>query len=395
MSRTTAMVTAAAMVLVLSVPIVLNGIVKAGIPASRKITMSSSVASATDVTYAVQFTTDQGGASSNVNGVVIEFCDSTPIIGDSSCTLPTGFDSKAPTTLALGSLVGLSSLTIDTVNSTAQRVILTGTNTAVATATAVTIPLGAAGGSDGITNPSTGNHTFYARVLTFATAGAAQAYTSGTPGSYVDAGGIALSTANQIQITAKVQERLSFCVYDRANCGAGTSGIALGNFNGVLDPAGEYVDKQAKFDISTNALSGATVVLKGDTLKSGAFDITAQGGTSAVTNPTNEQFGMCLWQSTGSGLTLPNATYNHASCNTVVQNAGPSGTGNNTPGSAGGSAQFGFNTTNTTSASGDTIATKPAGNTSTATLAFIGNISNTTEAGIYSTNLTLVATGTY
>jgi hypothetical protein len=273
--------------------------------------------------------------------------------------------------------------------------VLTGTNTAVASATAVTIPLGSSGVSDGLTNPSTGNHTFYARILTFATAGAAQAYTSGTPGSYVDAGGVALSTANQIQITAKVQERLSFCVYDRANCAAGTSGIALGNFNGVLDPAGEYVDKQAKFDISTNALSGATVVLKGDTLKSGAFSITAQGGTSAVTNPTNEQFGMCLWQSTGSGLTLPNATYNHASCNTVVQNAGPSGTGNNTPGSAAGSAQFGFNTTNTTSASGDTIANKPAGSTSTATLAFIGNISNTTEAGIYTTNLQLIATGTY
>lgn len=394
-SRTSALISAAALVLVAFVPIVVNGIANAGIPTSRKITLSSSAAGATDVTYNVQFTTDQGGSSSNINGVVIEFCDSSPIIGDSSCTAPTGFDTLAPTTLALGSLTGLSSLTIDTTNSTAQKVVLTGTNTAVAASTAVTIPLGSSGGSDGITNPTSGNHTFYARVLTFATAGAAQAYTSGTPGSYVDAGGIALSTANTLQITAKVQERLSFCVYVGGSCTANTTGSAttsafsLGNTNGVLDPAGPYVDKSAKFDISTNALSGATVVMKGDTLKSGAFDITAVGGTAASSSAGSEQFGMCLYQSSGSGLTLPNATYSNANCSSTTQSSGTGTTGGV------GTAQFGFNTTNTLAASGDTIATKPAGATSTATMAFVGNIAFTTEAGIYQTTLTYIATGQY
>jgi hypothetical protein len=395
LSRTTAIATAAALVSAALVPALIFARANAGLPTTRSITMSTSVAAATDVTYTVGFTT---ATTSNIGGVVIDFCDSissgTPIIGDSNCPAPVGFNTKYATGLVLGTQVGITGLSIDATNSTASKLVLTRSVSSINSAVGVTIPLGTAGAGDGVTNPSVGNQTFYARILTFDTAAGAQGYTSGTPGTYVDAGGIALSTANQIQITSKVQERLSFCVYDRANCAAGTSGIALGNFQGVLDTAGEYVDKQAKFDIATNALSGASVVMKGDTLKSGAFDITAIGGTSAATNPSNEQFGMCLWQSAGAGLTLPNATYNNANCNTVTQTAGPSGTGTNTVGGAG-TAQFGFNTTNTTSASGETIASKPAGNSSTANLAFIGNIAYTTEAGIYTTNLTFIATGTY
>ena len=278
--------------------------------------------------------------------------------------------------------------------------------TFVATGTAVTIPLGngALSASHYLTNPTAGNHTFYARILTFTTAAGAQQYASGNidntgANAVVDAGGIALSTANQLLITAKVQERLSFCVYsgsctaDTAGA-ARTTGITLGNTNGVLDPTGPYVDKNAKFDISTNALNGAFVVLKGDTLKTGSFDITAIGGTAASSALGTEQFGMCLYQSAGSGLdvtagTVGNSTYNNANCSTTTQTAGTGATGGV------GTAQFGFNTTNTLAAAGDTIAKKPAGSTSTATLAFIGNIANTTEAGIYTTTLTLIATGSY
>ena len=60
-----------------------------------------------------------------------------------------------------------------------------------------------------------------------------------------------------------------------------------------------------------------------------------------------------------------------------------------------GTAQFAFDTTATTATTGDTIASKPAGNTSTATMVFLGNIAFTTEAGIYQTTLTYVATGQY
>ena len=399
LSRTSAIVTVAALVVTAVVPALVMGRASAGLPSARKITMSTSQGGATDVTYTLQFTTDQGGGSSNVNGVVVEFCDSSPIIGDSTCTAPTGFNTNFAT-LSLGSQTGLTGLTVDTTNSTANKVILTGTNTGVATGTAVTIPLGngALSASHYFTNPTAGNHTFYARILTYATGAAAQGYTTANPSAVaapVDAGGAALSTANQLQITSKVQERLTFCLYTGGSCTADTAGaartsaISLGNTNGVLDPTGPFVDNSAKFDISTNAVSGATVVLKGDTLKTGSFDITAIGGTKASSNPGNEQFGMCLWQSTGAGLTLSNTTYNDTNCNSTTQTAGTGSTG------GAGTAQFGFNTTNTNSASGETLGSKAAGSTSTATMAFIGNIAYTTEAGIYQTTLTYIATGQY
>ena len=386
------------LVLSLSLPVLYNNIVKAGLPTSRKITISSSAGSATDVTYTLQFTTDQGGAASNIGGMVVDFCDLSPIIGEgnpTNCTAPTGFDiNKA--TLVLGTQVGITGFAVDTVNSSASKLVLTRSVTSIATGTAVTIPIGGAGASDGVTNPTAGNHTFYARVLTYALGATAVAYTSLVPGTYVDGGGIALSTANQIQITARVQERLTFCIYLGATCTADTSGaartssIALGNTNGVLDPGGPFVDRNAKFDVSTNAVSGATVVMRGDTLKSGgSLSITAIGATAASSTAGSEQFGMCLYQSSGSGLTLPNATYSNANCSTTTQSSGTGTTG------GAGSAQFGFNTTNTAGANGDTIATKAAGATAQATLAFIGNIAYITEAGVYQSTLTYVATGQY
>ena len=392
MSRTGALLTIVALVLAALLPAIISGIAKADIPTSRKITLSSSAGAATNVTYTLQFTTAQSAASSNIGGLVVDFCDNSPILGD-TCTAPTGFNNNKAT-LALGTQVGITGFAVDTTNSTANRVVLTRTVTSIATATAVTIPLGTGAGTS-FTNPTLGNHTFYARVLTYALGATAQAYASITPGSYVDAGGVAMSTANTLQITAKVQERLSFCVYVGASCTADTTGAAttsafnLGNANGVLDPAGPYVDKTSKFDISTNALSGATVVLKGDTLKSGAFDISAIGSTASSSAAGTEQFGMCLYQSTGSGLTFSNATYSNANCSTTTQTGGTASTG------GAGTAQFGFNTTNTLASSGDTIATKAAGTTSTAVMAFIGNVAFTTEAGIYQTTLTFTATGQY
>ena len=157
----------------------------------------------------------------------------------------------------------------------------------------------------------------------------------------------------------------------------------------MLDATGPFVDRSAKFDVSTNALSGATIVMKGDTLKSGAFDISAIGASATSSSAGTEQFGMCLFQSNGSGLTFPTASYSDSNCNSTTQTAGTASTGGT------GTAQFGFNTTNTQSASGDTIATKPAGTSSTATLAFLGNIAYTIEAGIYQTTLTYIATGQY
>ncbi len=353
----------------------------------RFIKMSSSANGATDVTYQVGF---KPATSTTVGGIVVTFCSNSPIIGD-ACTAPSGFNSNFAA-LAIANQVTLAGFSVDTTNSTVNTVVLTnGTPQALTAGTALSFDLGSTGGSDGITNPTTTNQTFYARILTYDTDAHAQAYPAGAPApgtGNIDAGGIALSTAAQITITSKVQERLTFCVYTGVNCAAGGTAVALGDTNGVLDPAGPYVDKNTQYDVATNASQGVAIRIKGDTLKSGSFDVAAIGNTAAASNPGNEQFGFCSYQATGTGLT-PAAPYDNANCNTTTQTAG---TG--TPGGAG-TAQFAFNTTNTTSTYGDTFANKVAGSTSSGVLAFIGNISNTTEAGIYTTTLTFIATGTY
>jgi hypothetical protein len=357
-----------------------------------------------------------------IKGVIVDFCEESPIIGNGTCTKPgsgsTSFTVGTPTVNNYQNMSGWSAASGNAGRTLALTKAGGEALTTVATPTY---------GFDltTVTNPDLGNHTFYARVLLYAndtgadspgSSGVAGSYLfngTPTPGTYLDAGGAALSTANQLQITSKVQERLTFCLYTSATCttagtekdttGANrTSAVTLGDANGVLDTAGPFVDKSAKFDISTNAVSGAMVVMKGDTLKSGSFDIAsslvsgmgATAGTAYASAAGTEQFGMCLYEPSVNGLdltagTVGNSTYNSANCSTTTQSAGTGSFGGN------GTAQFGFNITNANSAAGDTIAKKPAGTVSTAQLAFIGNVAPTTEAGIYKTTLTFIATGTY
>lgn len=369
-----------------------------GLVTSREIKMSSSAAGATDVTYDVSFVT---ATAASLGGMVIEFCANSPIIGD-TCTAPTGFNTNR-TTLALANQTGVTDWVIDTVDSTATQLTFTRTAAAVAAGVTISLDLGGAGASDGITNPTTANQTFYARILTFTTAAGAQAYTATAPGAQpplVNAGGIAMSTASQITVTAKVQERLTFCVYtsaaNYADCSAVSgSAVTLGDTNGVLSDAGPFVDKNAKYNVSTNASNNVTIRAKGATLTSGSFTINQIGATAAASAAGTEQFGICTYRDAGGGTTglTPAIPYDNGSCSATTQTAGTA-----TPGGAG-TAQFAFDTStagdNLTTTFGDTIATKTPGAQSTGVLVFIGNISTTTEPGIYTATLTFIATGNY
>jgi len=355
------------------------------LPTSRSIKLSSSAQAATNTIYTLAFTTNSGGVSASTAGLVVDICQNDPIIVD-TCTAPTGFD-WVKATLALANQSGITGWSVDTTNSTASKLILTRTASSIATATAFSIDLGT--GANGVTNPNNTNTTFYARVITYDTAAHAQAYTSTNLGTgSIDAGGIALSTTAQITITAKVQETLTFCVYTGANCGAGGTSVLLGDTNDVLSPSGPFVDKNTKYDVATNASSGVAIRIKGDTLKSGSFDVAAIGASAASSSAGTEQFGFCTYQSTGSGLT-PASPYNNANCSTTTQTAGTGSTGGN------GTAQFAFDSANTNTTYGQVYANKTAGASSTGVIAFIGNIATTTEAGSYTTTLTFIATGTY
>jgi hypothetical protein len=335
---------------------------------SRSILMSSTANAATNVAYQVNFTTVTNNQT--VGSVVVRICSNSPIIGD-TCTSPPDFDFNK-STLTVNNITGnITGLSVDVTNSTANRIVLTRTSGTVANG-AVSFTLGN-GTTNGITNPSTTNVTFYARILILSSTDGT--ITGSDENNATDAGGIALSTAAQLKVTAKVQEALTFCVYTLETCQDGGVDVSLGDENGVLASNSTTYVGNASFDIASNAVAGVVVRLKGDVLKSGPFSIDA-AGSSCLVDPTStgtEMFGLRI-STLGSG-TSADAPYDCAS------------------------GRHGFDTSNstgTTSAFGDAIAhTSGATDTTTSTLEFAAKSANTSEAGVYTTDLTLIATATY
>jgi hypothetical protein len=365
----------------------------------REIRLSSSEASATATSYRVDFDLSTTG---NIGGIVVTFCEGTPIIGDTTCVSPAGLSiaSNAFTDGAVGdvNVSGWTAAVTSRVSSGSGDNTFTLTNAAPV---AVTSDDNVVFTMTNVTNPSSVG-TFYARIMTFGTEAHAQGYTVANPedvGPMIDAGGIALSTADLITIQAKVQERITFCVhttddidldYDQTDCSTLADPVVLGDVNGVLDPNLPSVSKEAKYNITTNASAGATIRMKGDTLSTGPYDIAEIGASAASSSIGTEQFGMCTYRDTGSatGLT-PSAPYNNGNCSTATQGQGAG---------VAGTAQFAFDTnatTGTTSTYGQAIAQKTAGDWSTGILVFLGNVSNVTEPGIYTTTLDFIATGRY
>ena len=324
---------------------------------SRSITMSSSTASATSTSYNVKFTT---ATTSTIQGIVVDFCDETPLVGDSTCTKPTGFSVGTPSVTVNSGLSG--TWTAGQLNTNRTLTLTNASGGSVSASTAVDFTLTTA------TNPSTANHTFYARILTYATTAGATGYAAGTEGSYVDYGGIALSTGTDIVITARVMESLSFCVYN-SSCGDSPNFTLGHGGNTVLDTTA--VDTAtANFSLSTNAQSGAAVYLKGDTLVSGSNNIDAAGASAVAFAAGTEKFGLRV-STSGTNITAV-APYNGASNN------------------------YGLDTTATTSTYGDSLATLSGPtNSSISTLTYAATASNTTAAGIYTATHQLIATGTF
>ena len=131
---------------------------------TRSITMSSSVNAATGVDYDVSFDI---GSSHTVGSIAIQFCSNSPIIGD-SCTAPGGTFTVDTATEAAGAGNDLGTpgtYTKDETETVANRFVA-----AVDTASADTAGDTARIVLSGVTNPSTANTTFYARVFTYTTA---------------------------------------------------------------------------------------------------------------------------------------------------------------------------------------------------------------------------------
>lgn len=357
---------------------------------NRSIQMSDSTPSGsgggTNVTYNVSFQAQTTGA---IQGVDIDFCgggvSDTPIIGDSNCSLPTGMSLSGVGVSGVTGLSPTSGWSASVINSSHTVEVSNGSGASVTAPVTINFQL------TGITNPSTNNKTFYARITTFATTAAAAAYTSSSPGSYVDYGGIALSTGYTITVTAKVMEQLTFCVSGATitTCSStSTPAVNLGRVvgtNNILDSAAVYTGN-VYTQTSTNASHGIAVTLK-TTSSTTCGGLSSNGGTSCTYIPavasgaTTPQtitagtaaFGMCVTPGASDTATAP---YNNSGC-----------------------TKYGLDdssATKTVSTYGSQIfsSTGPM-NQDNDTLTYAATASNTTPAGIYSTTNALIATGTF
>jgi hypothetical protein len=276
-----------------------------------------------------------------------------------------------------------------------------GTANSVANADTIIFKFGGTS-SDYITNPTVDNRAFFARITT---------YSDTAFGTQVDYGTVVGSTAQQIDITAKVKEVLNFSVSPIATQAPGSTctpltdnpgptpapgalNPALGDANGVLSFTLAY-DAHSYFRVSTNTNGGVSVYYSGDTLKNGANSIAATGLTAAVSAAGTPQFGLGLDSSDTAG----GNGYSLSLLAPITAGTSPNGTDYSSGsgainGATGPFAKFGFNTGSVTTPEIIAKSTGPVG-CETGSVRYIGNISTATPAGIYYTTITYIATGTY
>lgn len=249
----------------------------------RQITIATSEVSATGVNYDVSFIPTQTTA---IEGIVVDFCQDSPLIGQ-ACDKTNGVTSVPTTGTITVSQTGATpaSENFDAVAGTtpaAGRLLLTHTTgfTAVSTTNPITFTVtvdNPTGTASTVGDPG----TYYGRILTYTDDTVATDYTSTTPGTHLDDGGVAMSTAHQLTVNARVQEELEFCVgvvdstvtsdgTAPANCSAGafsgsTPTVDLGVVSSSspsispIDTANNGNDNNGAVMIRTNAVNGATV----------------------------------------------------------------------------------------------------------------------------------------
>ncbi len=297
LKRTTALLQAGALVIASMLPaLLLNGTASGNQLTNRYIDMSATQASegsgrdggdaaGQNVTYTVKF--DLATAHTNLEGIVIHFCTDSPIIGDACTDASTNGFSLATPTLSANTLGGATDIDPSgwTVGGDNTDYIIISDATGLAGIVGDTVAFDI----DGITNP-TSLGSFYARITTFTVDTNATAYTgvATSPGTYIDDGGIALSVARELTITARVQEVLEFCVGTETvstitpatgdNCTnvAGTD-LSLGVVGSSIATTSTItVPNDGVMMIRTNASNGAVMYYKAEQ------DGSANGGKGAL-----------------------------------------------------------------------------------------------------------------
>lgn len=284
--------------------------------------IASGVGSGTAVTYRVKF-----NVATVAHSVVIDFCQDSPIIGDTSCVAPAGMDltgaalaavpTGGPINPAGGAWTGVGYNTGTPAGSSNQHFSLhdDGSHSIG--------PADTTGGSTsgveefditGIVNPSTVG-TFYARIYTFTSnifdsdnnpGSTADNYNGATsPGTYLDYGGIAMTTTQTITISARVQEALTFCVTSADpstwtnasptlghSCadpvvGSNLPALTIGTGSPTKVLSATAVDTGNVYtQLSTNATNGAIIRIRNSNTPN-CGGLSANGGTSCAIAPAH------------------------------------------------------------------------------------------------------------
>lgn len=411
--RSGSLLTALAFTVATIAPVVVSGTADAAQFTPRKLTMSSSARGniSTDANgatvnrgsggngafanHAYNFST---GSANDVQSILIQYC-TTPLL-NTACTAPTGMDASTVTGFTHTGF-GASAPVLDTTTvvtggagtifatspcvSRAHCITMTRPTGSIASGTALQLVYGSGGNAstNWIKNPTV-DGTFYVRIYTFTNA-------TYTEANIADSGAVAGAVDDQIDITAKVQEKLNFSVASAhvapgTSCDplTGTGALNLGDAQGVLDITVPYA-ANSYFRLNTNAAGGTNVLYSGDTLKTagGTNSIASVGTTQTASTPGTAQFGLGL----DSG-----DTGKHSFTNLVATAPYQSGNGTIT---AGGTARFAHDVASVTTPVQIAGVTNSTVSCDTGSVRYIGNVATTTRAGVYKTTITYIAVPTF
>lgn len=325
-------------------------VVQAASITNRSVMLSTSSGGAAGVVYT--FTSDPLPSATPVRSVEAVVCTTA----SDPCVTPAGFTAAGAGLAVQPTGLGAASSWAD--QSTAGALRISHASNVASPSGAVSIAWNA------VTNPTADNSTFFLRFTTFSD----DAYTTG-----IDSGTVAVSTAEQINLSAQVDETLTFCTGTSGITGSSCAGANGNSVNlGVITPNAAGTGT-SQIGVSTNASSGYAITVSGSTLTSGSNTIDALAAQTASILG-NEQFGINLRDNTapnvgvepaGAGTATPAATYNTAD-------------------------QYRF-------VSGEVIASKNVPDQHRLfTVAYIANVAaGLTAAGTYTSTLTFVATGTF
>lgn len=290
------------------------GEVFAGNLSSSKLTISDSRAAATAVTYDFAFTT---AVTTSIKQVTIVLC-TTP---SGACTTPSGIVTTGATR-ASDNLAGTGRTDTLAANGTITAVV---TTPATQSTQAVTMSY------TGITNQSTPNTSFFARITTYSDTGV-------TP---IDTGvsAAAILTTTSIAVTATVDSTFTFTVAGVTSGGTvngATTDVTTTENTipfGTLNTADPQI---AAHDLTvvTNASNGYSITVKGLTnpvLVSGSNNIDEFSGTNASPTTWSSPAGVAANTNTGYfGYTTNDATLGTGTADRFTSSGGNKWSGTTT-----------------------------------------------------------------